>query len=161
MTPTTRIAPTLVALSLYALVACNGTTEAEVDTTTPDTTLVSTTGAPQQQLSRETLLALEKCASASLTSYLWAEEAPSVDRLDEVADLCEEASDQIAVDERLVDDPNGDIPLFQLSLSIWILMIREELVAMTSGQAGNVNRLKSGGSMTSSSIDRLVEDFVR
>lgn len=155
-----------VAVSLAAVAilptSCGGQTQADPATTNPPVSMqTSTTAVPVQRLSRESLLALEKCGSASLTAYLWAEEPPSVNRLDEVADLCREASDQLAVDERLVDDPNGDIPLFQLSLSIWILAIREALVAITSGQPAEVNGLKSMGSMTSQSIDRLFEDFVR
>lgn len=114
--------------------------------TTEPASETSTTQVPKLELSRETLVALEKCTSDSFSAYMWALDDIFADKVADVADLCTEARDQLEVDKQLNPDFDYDIQTFIVSLGIWIVELRRAVVDLSIGQEADLAALQNGGS---------------
>jgi hypothetical protein len=148
----------LIGASLF-LVSCGGDSGGSSTATEPadSVVLASTTTAPTLQLSRETLLALQKCTSDSRGAHIWADEPALYRRLVEIADLCSEASDQLAVDQQLNPDFDYDIQVFIVEIGLWTLKLREAVVTMTSGTPADAVALENGAKTFDSRAEAFLD----
>lgn len=104
---------------------------------------LSTSLAPKEnppKLSRDTLVALQECASESLSADLWTLDPVFVDNLIEIADICEGAQIQLEVDQQLGTD-SDEIRRYAITLSFWLLTLRTEIVPLTMGEPANTAKV--------------------
>lgn len=129
----------ILAVSILALGACgSGESGASSDTKLPDlenASLPSTTkprvppstSNEAELLSRDALLALEKCESSSFSSGMGFD-------MEETLDLCEDARDQISVDQQLGLDSDL-IRQYQVALSKWIYVVSAANLQLVIGNS--------------------------
>ena len=115
----------------------------------------STTVPEALMFSRDTLVALEKCSSDATTASIWVI-GGFPEELESRRDICEEARDQITVDQNLGVD-SDEIRAFKVELSAWILAIQEEVVNLAIGREADSAKLAEAGRSLYSATNELLD----
>lgn len=157
-----RAAVAVVVVASLGLSACGGSSETSAPTstevlaeeTTTSSVPESTTIPKAPMFSRDTLIALEKCSSDAVTAGIWVV-GGFREELESRRDVCEEARDQIAVDQTLGVD-SDEIKAYKVELSAWILALQEEIVNLTIGREGDSAKITEAGLALSSATNELL-----
>lgn len=139
--------------ALWLFVGCSDDSTSEILTST--SVVVALPVDPQIQIGRETLLSLTKCQSDSRDANT-AAEYKSSSRLEEIAEVCAEAKDQLGVEKELNPSFEVEIQNLMTELEFWTLQLEIVAFELDYGD-GPITSLKVDENSITGEIDSFLE----